>query len=80
MIYAHYVDEGPIGYTGDDPQILEAWTKLFVFKNVDDFRITRTAMEGPTWERKNAHMPNIFDDTGKFGDEVVVCEIVEVET
>ena len=80
MIYAHYVDEGPIEYAGNDPQITAPWTKLFLFNTVDDFRAMREAMEGPLWPRKNAHIPNIFDSGGKFGDEVVVCEIVEVES
>lgn len=71
MIFAHYVDEGPIDYAGDDPRVTAFWTKLFAFESVEEFRIIRQGIETGNWQRKNARILHVFDTSGKFGSEVM---------
>lgn len=78
MIYAHYEDDGPLGYNGDDPRIASPWLTLFRFQTVDDFRNARTAMESDRWPRKNPRVLHIFDDSGEYGDPVVDCVLIQV--
>ena len=86
MIYAHYVDEGPIDDTSTDPRVTAFWTKLFVFRSVQEFRIIRQGIDSGNWPRKNAQILHVFDDDGEFGNEVLPVSVLyetepgEVET